>query len=85
MKKDMEERVARLEENAWFQDTHLKDLDDQLLAQQRQLDAFERELANLRAQIAKIRNLSQEIELQADSADADSLPPHYQSVIWHEL
>ena len=42
----LEGRIARLEETAFFQEERLKELDSALTAQQAQLDAMERQLAD---------------------------------------
>lgn len=83
MKKDLEERLNRLEETAWFQDEHLKELDSQLLAQQQQLAAFERELGRLRLQILRLRELASATASLAETSSQEPLPPHYQSTAWH--
>lgn len=63
-------RLIRLEENAFFQEERLKALDAALTDQQRQLDALERQLAQLRAITRALR------DKLADSPE-DALPPHF--------
>lgn len=66
----LEERLARLEEAAFFQEERLKELDSALSAQQTQLDAIERQLADLRALVRSLR------DKLADSPE-QTLPPHF--------
>ncbi|MDE5879121.1 MAG: SlyX family protein [Desulfovibrio sp.] len=65
----LEGRIGRLEETAFFQEERLKELDSALTAQQAQLDAMERQLADL-GQLAR--------SLRDKLADApeNALPPH---------
>lgn len=65
-----EARLARLEETAFFQEERLRELDAALTAQQAQMDAMERQLADLRALVRSLR------DKLADAPEA-TLPPHF--------
>ena len=65
----LEGRIARLEETAFFQEERLKELDSALTAQQAQLDAMERQLADLGALARSLRD-------KLADAPENPLPPH---------
>ncbi|WP_418764669.1 SlyX family protein [Mailhella sp.] len=65
-----EERIARLEELAYFQETLLSQLNDALTGQQKQLDALEKRLEDLESNVTALLDASQE-------GPANTLPPHY--------
>lgn len=65
----LEGRIARLEETAFFQEERLKELDSALTAQQAQLDAMERQLADLGALARSLRD-------KLADAPENALPPH---------
>ncbi|MBD5558459.1 MAG: SlyX family protein [Desulfovibrio sp.] len=65
----LEGRLARLEETAFFQEERLKELDSALTAQQAQLDAMERQLADL-------RHLARSLRDKLADAPENTLPPH---------
>lgn len=67
---DSEKRLARLEEQMYFQENALKELNDALFAQQRQIDLLENAL---RKSAERERRL---MELLAGKA-ANDLPPHF--------
>ena len=67
---DMEERLARLEEQIYFQEHTIQELNDVLFAQQRQLDAMQKTLTEM-AERERIL-----LELVAEKPE-NSLPPHY--------
>lgn len=67
---DMEERLARLEEQIYFQDHTIQELNDVLFAQQRQLDAMQKTLTEMAERERKL------LELVAEKPE-NSLPPHY--------
>ena len=67
---DMEERLARLEEQIYFQEHTIQELNDVLFAQQRQLDAMQKTLTEM---AERERTL---LELVAEKPE-NSLPPHY--------
>lgn len=66
----LEVRVTRLEETAFFQEERLRALDAALTAQQAQLDAMERQVADLRALARSLRDKLAE-------APENALPPHF--------
>lgn len=66
----LDARLARLEETAFFQEERLRELDAALTAQQAQMDAMERQLADLRALTRALR------DKLADAPEA-TLPPHF--------
>lgn len=68
----MEERVSRLEESLFFQERLLDELNAALTGQQRQLDAMERVVAELRGQVEEMRLL-----LESGGGPANVPPPHY--------
>ena len=49
-----EERIARLEELAYFQETLLSQLNDALTGQQKQLDALEKRLEDLESNVTAL-------------------------------
>ena len=65
----LEGRIARLEETAFFQEERLRELDSALTAQQAQLDAMERQLADLGALARSLRD-------KLADAPENALPPH---------
>lgn len=65
----LEGRLARLEETAFFQEERLRELDAALTAQQTQLDAMERQLADLGALARSLRD-------KLADAPENALPPH---------
>lgn len=69
--RDMESRLARLEEGVFFQDRLLGDLNAALASQQRQLDTLERAVAETRERMEELRQLLEE------GGPANLPPPHY--------
>ncbi len=67
---DMEERLTRLEEQIYFQEHTIQELNDVLFAQQRQLDAMQKTLTEMAERERKL------LELVAEKPE-NSLPPHY--------
>ena len=67
---DMEERLARLEEQLYFQEHTIQELNDVLFAPQRQMDAMQKILKEMAERERKI------LELVAEKPE-NSLPPHY--------
>ena len=65
----LEGRLARLEETAFFQEERLRELDSALTAQQAQLDAMERQLAD-------VRSLARSLRDKLADAPENALPPH---------
>ncbi|WP_291439302.1 SlyX family protein [Desulfovibrio sp.] len=71
----LEDRLTRLEELTFFQEERIEKLDAALTAQQTQLDAVERELADARLVIRALRDkLTQQPE--------NTLPPHFMPERW---
>lgn len=66
----LEERLARLEELCYFQETALKELNDALTSQQSQVDVLERTVALADEKIAALTE-------QLGDAPANTLPPHH--------
>ncbi|CAK7003713.1 MAG: Protein SlyX [Desulfovibrio sp.] len=71
----LEDRLTRLEELTFFQEERIAKLDAALTAQQTQLDAVERELANARL---VIRSLRDKVAQQPEN----TLPPHFMPERW---
>ncbi|MDY0202901.1 MAG: SlyX family protein [Desulfovibrio desulfuricans] len=71
----LEDRLTRLEELTFFQEERIEKLDAALTAQQTQLDAVERELADARL---VIRSLRDKLAQQPENA----LPPHFMPERW---
>lgn len=78
--RDLEERVARLEEEAFFEAEKVRKLDVQLLAQQTQLDNLAKQVEGLRSMARQLRDLGDTIAERA--ALEEEIPPHYQSTDW---
>lgn len=72
MTKELEDRLARLEETVYFQEQALRELNDALVRQQAQLDETDRLLAAARE---RLRSLTQVME--ADGGEDTGPPPHY--------
>lgn len=66
----LDARLARLEETAFFQEERLQELDAALTAQQAQMDAMERQLADLRA-------LARALHQKLTETPENALPPHF--------
>lgn len=66
-----EERLARLEEENYFLQKRLDDLNEVLTLQQKQLDTLERELARTRDALARLR------DAVGGNAPVNTPPPHY--------
>ncbi len=62
-----------VEEAVFFQERLLRELNAALTGQQRQLDAMERILEELLAQVEELR-----LTMEAGNAPANTAPPHYQ-------
>lgn len=72
----MENRLARLEENAFFQEKYVEELNAALTNQQRQIDEMARQMREMQAQLAELRLLLEDARI----GTADVPPPHYNSV-----
>ena len=67
---DTGKRLARLEEQLYFQEHAIQELNDALLAQQRQMDAMEHALKIMAEREQKL------LDLLADRPE-NAMPPHY--------
>ena len=70
----MEERVQRLEEDNYFLSRRVRQLDEALALQQRQLDDLERKLARMSAEVERLKEIAEE-----GNAPVNTPPPHYNS------
>jgi len=68
---DMEEKIARLEEQSYFQEKLLSQLNDALTFQQAQIDLLEKRIAELE------QNVDGLLESAPQDAPVNTLPPHY--------
>ncbi|MBQ7618480.1 MAG: SlyX family protein [Desulfovibrio sp.] len=66
----MQERLNRLEENSYFQEKLLGDLNQALLEQQQQIDHLSRVLEKLSQDV-------EELKILLDEKPQQQLPPHY--------
>lgn len=69
----MEKRLARLEENAFFQEKYAAELNEALTNQQRQMDEMARRMGEMRAQMEELRLMVE----NSRSGAVDAPPPHY--------
>ena len=68
---DTEEKLVRLEEQAYFQEKLLTQLNEALTFQQAQIDLLEKRIAELE------QNVTSLLESSPQDAPANTLPPHY--------
>ncbi|WP_446424184.1 SlyX family protein [Mailhella sp.] len=68
---DTEEKLVRLEEQAYFQEKLLAQLNEALTFQQAQIDLLEKRIAELE------QNVTSLLEASPQDAPAHTLPPHY--------
>ena len=68
---DTEEKLVRLEEQAYFQEKLLAQLNEALTFQQAQIDLLEKRIAELE------QNVTSLLEASPQDAPAHVLPPHY--------
>lgn len=66
----IEERLARLEEELFFQDKNLRELNESMCRQQRELDMLARELGEAGRILRAVRELIAE-------KPVNGVPPHY--------
>ena len=74
-----EERIDRLEEETYFLRTQVKQLDEALCGQQRQLDALEKALVEATGAMERLRASMEALadaRTRAQRLEAD-VPPHY--------
>ncbi len=74
-----EQRLARLEENGYFLETHLKELDQQIVAQQTQLEALVKKVEQVQNSLAEIRSLLAE---PRQARQEEPVPPHHIAKFW---
>lgn len=74
---NLEKRLVRLEENAYFLEEQIKGVDRQTAAQQEQLDQLDKNLKQVLSQLREIHEL-----LSESRASADNLPPHHLPRFW---
>ncbi|WP_079201309.1 SlyX family protein [Pseudomonas sp. CC6-YY-74] len=67
---DAEQRITDLESRLAFQDDTIQTLNDVLVAQQRELE-------RLQLQVAALARRQEEVGGQLDSAEEEAPPPHY--------
>ena len=68
---DQKEKIVRLEEQSWFQERLLSQLNEALTLQQKQLDAAERRIAQLEARVREL------LLSMPQDAPENALPPHH--------
>ena len=74
---DEQNRIIRLEEQTYFQDEKLKDLDKRLLAQQIQLDGLAKQLEAVTNSLREVRDY-----LRDRQRGSEEKPPHYGADTW---
>ena len=67
----LEEQISRLEEQNYFQEKLLSQLNEALTFQQAQIDVLEKRIAELE------QNVTSLLESSPQDAPANTLPPHY--------
>lgn len=72
MTKELEDRLARLEETVYFQEQALRELNDALVLQQAQLDETERLLEAARDRLRALAKV-----MEDDGGEDTGPPPHY--------
>ena len=68
---DAREKIDRLEEQSWFQERLLSQLNEALTLQQKQLDAAEKRIALLESRVREL------LLSTPQDAPENALPPHY--------
>ena len=71
-----EDRLSRLEEENYFLQTRMEELNQALIFQQKQLDALEASLLKLSTILEQIRCQQ---DMREDDLKAGERPPHYDS------
>ena len=66
--------MQRLEEDNYFLSRRVRQLDEALTLQQRQLDDLERKLARMSAEVERLKEIAEE-----GNAPVNTPPPHYNS------
>lgn len=75
----MENRINRLEENAYFLEEQMKALDSLVATQQNQLDVLAKNVEQLQKLVLALRDT---IAHNPAGAAADPLPPHHVARFW---
>lgn len=65
----LQERLARLEENMYFQESTIKELNEALTLQQGQLDTLERKLSQALEKLNDVQSM-------VDQGPESTVPPH---------
>ncbi len=73
---DQEERLTRLEEENYFLQTKIEELNEALVFQQKQLDVLEASLLRVNTILEQMRNQQ---DMREDDLKANERPPHYDS------
>lgn len=74
-------RIIRLEENVFFLEKRLGELDGQILSQQQEIARLEKELAEIHSLFHLMKEAHAKFLTERGSRE---IPPHYQSTAWHE-
>lgn len=74
-RRNMEERLARLEEDVFFMEEKLQRLDEEIRERGRQLDALERKLGALESLARQARDMA--LDLAGAAVKEQEIPPHY--------
>lgn len=73
---NQEERLQRLEEENYFLQNKMEDLNQALIFQQKQLDALEASLLKVSTLLEQMRSQQ---DMREDDLKAGERPPHYDS------
>lgn len=79
MNGDTEARLARLEENAYFQEEKIKSLDYALAAQQEEINALKKSLERTREALTRARDAIAAVEAKTATEET---PPHFLQKPW---
>lgn len=74
-----EERLMRLEENAYFQEEKLRELDAQIMDQHKQLAELSLRVEDLARALTRLRDA---LEAGKPGATGTEAPPHYDPRQW---
>lgn len=76
----LEQRLIRLEETSYFQDTRLGEVDSELHSLRNEVKDLTRQVENLRQVATQLRELAEGIH--RGTAHTDPPPPHYSAHNW---
>lgn len=77
---DTGQRLVRLEEDFYFLEAKIASLDEQLTAQQRQLDLMQKNIMALTSAFQTLRN---QLEFaHKNGAQIEEIPPHHEPRLW---